>query len=121
MMRRLFISSTLLFWLAVCGFWVASAWLPDAPETQAAADKTYSLAEVARHGTGDDCWMAIGGQVYDFTAYLPLHPSDPTVFLPWCGKEATQAYQTKTKGRPHSTYAVQLLPMYRIGALSNAR
>ena len=117
MMRTLFVFSTLVFWLAVGGFWAASLWRPDASETQAAAaDKSYSVAEVAKHHTQDDCWMIIGGQVYDFTAYVPQHPSDLAVFLPWCGKEATQAYQTKTKGRPHSPYADQLLPKYRIGA-----
>lgn len=121
MMRRLFISATLFFWLAVFGLWVTNAWLQDTPEFQAAGDKSYSLAEVAKHSTREDCWMAIDGQVYDLTAYLPLHPSDPTVFQPWCGKEATQAYQTKTKGRSHSPYADQLLLIYRIGALANAR
>lgn len=73
-----------------------------------AADQSYSLAEVAKHAKQDDCWMAIDGQVYDFTAYVAQHPSQPGVFLAWCGKEATQAYRTKTKGRPHSPYADQL-------------
>jgi cytochrome b involved in lipid metabolism len=121
-MRRLFVSSTFLFWLAVCAFWVASVVLPPAPDTRAvAADRSYTLAEVGRHVTKDDCWMAIEGQVYDLTGYVPQHPSDPAVFLPWCGKEATQAYRTKTKGRPHSPYADQLLPQYRIGVLSEPR
>jgi cytochrome b involved in lipid metabolism len=120
MTRRLFILSTLLFWLAVGGFWAAARWMPDAPDA-AAADESYSLAEVAAHGSPADCWMAIGGQVYDFTAYLPRHPSDPALFTRWCGKEATQAYQTKTKGRPHSPYADQLLRNYRIGTLRAAR
>lgn len=118
-MRRLFISSTSLFWLAVLGFWAASAFLPDAPDTQAlAADKAYSLSQVAKHAAKDDSWMAIAGQVYDFSAYVPQHPADPALFLPWCGKEATQAYRTKTKGRPHSAYADQLLPKYRIGVMT---
>lgn len=39
----------------------------------------------------------------------------------WCGKEATDAYRTKTKGRPHSPYADQLLPTYRIGQLTDTR
>ncbi len=121
-MRGLFVSSTILFWLAVCGFWVASVMLPGEPVAPAvAADKTYSLADVGRHTTAGDCWMAIGGQVYDFTHYLPQHPSDPALFVSWCGREATQAYQTKTKGRAHSPYADQLLPKYRIGALAEGR
>lgn len=121
-MRGLFISSTSLFWLGVLGFWAASLWLPETPDTRAvAADRTYSLAQVAKHASKDDCWMAIADQVYDFSAYVPQHPADPAVLLPWCGKEATEAYRTKTKGRPHSTYADQLLPKYRIGVLSESR
>lgn len=61
--------------------------------------------------------MVIGGQMYDFTAYLPKHSAHPSAFLPWCGKETTEAYKTKTNGRPHSPYADQLLPKYRIGTL----
>ena len=59
--------------------------------------------------------MAIRGGVYDLSAYLPEHPSRPELVLPWCGKEATEAYNTKTKGRPHSPYSDELLNKYRIG------
>lgn len=122
MMRRVFLGSTFLFWLVTGGFWAAGTWLPEGRDTQAvAAEKSYSVAEVAAHGTREDCWMAIGGQVYDFTAYLPQHPADPSIFLLWCGKEATEAYRTKTKGRPHSPYADQLLSKYRIGTLRDER
>jgi len=38
--------------------------------------------------------------------------------LPWCGKEATEAYNTKTKGRPHAPYADELLAKYKLGKLA---
>lgn len=119
MMRRLFMVSTVLFWFAIAGFWAGSLWLSGDSGAQAVAaeDPTYTLAQVAQHATRSDCWMAIRGQVFDFTAYLPQHPADPAVFLAWCGKDATQAFETKNKGRPHSPYAEQLLPKYRIGRL----
>lgn len=121
-MRRLFVASTSLFWLAVCGFWVAGVMLPVPPDLRAApTERSYGLDEVAKHATDKDCWMAIGGQIYDLTKYLPQHPSDPAVLVQWCGKEATEAYRTKTKGRPHSPYADQLLPNYRIGVLSERK
>ena len=62
--------------------------------------------------------MAIRGSVYDLSAYLPEHPSRPELVLTWCGKEATEAYNTKNKGRPHSPYADELLKKYRIGKLA---
>ena len=64
--------------------------------------------------------MAIRGAVYDFGAYVPEHPTRPDIITAWCGKEATEAYNTKTKGRPHSPYADELLAKYRIGTLAAA-
>lgn len=119
MMRRLYIASTVAFWLAVFGFWAADPRLAAEaqPPAPAGAERSWSLADMARHATPEDCWMAIDGVVYDFTAYLPQHPSAPAVIVAWCGREATEAYRTKTRGRPHSAYADQLLPEYRVGRL----
>lgn len=126
MMRKLFFVSTACFWLAVAGFWSSTLWLPEEVAGQGAvaadkADRSITVAELARHAQQADCWMAINGQVYDFTAYMPQHPAEPSLMLAWCGKEASEAYRTKTKGRPHSPYADQLLPKYRIGVLAAAR
>ena len=51
------------------------------------------------------------------TAYLPDHPSRPEVIEAWCGKEASNAYDTKTKGRRHSETADRLLEGNFIGDL----
>ncbi|MER2623046.1 MAG: cytochrome b5-like heme/steroid binding domain-containing protein [Accumulibacter sp.] len=115
-MRRLYLYTTLIFWLLVSAVWAGSLWFPPAEEGVAvAAEKLISTAELAKHALPDNCWMAIRGKVYDVSAYLPEHPSRPDLVLPWCGKEATEAYNTKTKGRPHSAYADELLVKYRIG------
>ena len=34
------------------------------------AKQVYSRSEVARHSTRDDCWIIIGGKVYDVTNWL---------------------------------------------------
>jgi len=118
-MRRLYLSATVLFWLLVTAFWAGSRWLPPAEEGLAvAAEKLYSKAELAKNATAENCWMAIRGGVHNLSAYLPEHPSRPELILPWCGKEATEAYNTKTKGRPHKPYADELLTQYRIGKLA---
>lgn len=115
-MRRLYLAATVLFWLLVAGFWAGSLWLPLAEESLAVAtEKIYTNGELTRHATPDNCWMAIRGSVYDLSAYLPDHPARPELVLPWCGKEATEAYNTKTKGRPHTPYADELLASYKIG------
>ncbi len=116
MMRRVYVFSTLVFWLLVTGLWASSIWMPVGGEgTSASTEGVISAAELAQHAQAANCWMAIRGSVYDLTAYLPDHPSHPEIIEPWCGKEATQAYDTKTKGRPHSQAADKLLATYRIG------
>ena len=117
MMRKLFLLATVLFWAVVLGLWLLARTAPFPEPMPVPVEKNYSLAEVARHGAENDCWMAIDGQVYNLTGYLPEHPSKPSIILPWCGREASDAYRTKTKGRAHSPAAAQLLPAYRIGRL----
>lgn len=120
-MTRLFTYlATGLFWLAVAAFWAGGHSAPPPAEAPAApALRAIALAEVARHAVPEDCWMAIAGKVYDVTPYLPDHPSRPSVILPWCGREASEAYRTKTKGRPHSPEADRLLSAYLVGRLSD--
>ncbi|MBK9363424.1 MAG: cytochrome b5 domain-containing protein [Rubrivivax sp.] len=126
-MKALFLLATALFWLAVAAFgWfdrppaAAPAVQPPSAAPSAASarpERRYTLAEVARHATPADCWMAIDGGVYDFSAYLPQHPSDPALIEPWCGREASEAYRTKTRGRPHSQRATAMMAGYRMGTL----
>lgn len=118
MTKKIYWGSTVAFWGVVCGLWASSLWLPAAPDSVAtAADRRISASEIARHSTATDCWMSIRGQVYDFSGYIQSHPTRPEVITAWCGKEATQAFDTKMLGRPHSPYASELLAKYRIGSL----
>lgn len=77
----------------------------------------FTLKDVAQHATLKDCWMVISGKVYDFSAYIPQHPSAPEVMTRHCGKEATRAFDTKDRGRPHGDYAKGLLARHELGAL----
>lgn len=122
MLRKLFISSTLFFWLIVAGFWLADFLAPPkpappVPTAGTLVENSYPLADIASHNREEDCWMVIEGQVYDITAYLPDHPSEPEFILPWCGKDATQAWLTKNRNKLHSARASALLEKYRIGKM----
>lgn len=121
-MRKLYLFGTGIFWLAVLVLWVENNRLPPAvvEVKPPSAEVQIALSDVARHSSDTDCWMAIDGLIYDLTAYLPEHPSRPSIIVPWCGREASEAYQTKTKGRSHSQEANQLLIKYRIGVLSSS-
>ena len=75
-----------------------------------------SASEVAKHSAVNDCWMIINGNVYDLSQYVG-HPGGYT-YVPYCGKDATQGYDTKGgRGRPHSSYSDYLLSSYLIGSL----
>jgi cytochrome b involved in lipid metabolism len=118
MMKRIYIGSTIVFWIAVTAIWTGSLLAPPGQRAVAQSPEPgYTPQEVAAHASAEDCWMAIGAEVYDLTAYLPHHPTPPGVIVPSCGTDATVAYNTKNRGRPHSPYAASLLEKYRIGRL----
>lgn len=77
----------------------------------------YTLAEVAEHDNLDSCWKVIEGRVYDFTDYIPEHPTPPRIMEAWCGREATEAMRTKGIGRDHSPAAWAMMRPYLIGEL----
>lgn len=83
----------------------------------AATDAVIGAAELARHSSKKDCWMAIAGSVYALSDYIPRHPAPEKTMTDWCGKDATEAFNTKGRGRPHSPAARASLPEYRIGTL----
>lgn len=118
MNRFLFIASTFLFWLVVGGFWWVSTDEGE-PVNAPTPLRTIALTELAQHGTSQSCWMAIQGAVYDISAYVPEHPSRPEVVLAWCGKDASHAYATKMRNRPHSPAADGQLAQYRMGTLAD--
>ncbi|MBP9712383.1 MAG: cytochrome b5 domain-containing protein [Sterolibacterium sp.] len=118
--RRWFLVATGLFWLLVLAAWVVSRLLPPVavPSARVApVSAGYTLAQVAQHASEQDCWMAIDGSVYDLSAYLPDHPARSGLIEVWCGRQASDAYHTKQRGRPHSAQADALLHEYRIGTL----
>ena len=80
---------------------------------------TYTLADVAMHNSGSDCWLAIDGRVYDVTSFIPSHPGGQAI-LQGCGTDATTLFETRPmgSGTPHSQRARSLLANYYIGDLS---
>lgn len=75
---------------------------------------SYGLSEVAKHATGENCWMAIDGNVYDVSAFTDKHPKG-TKYLTGCGKETSELYN---KIKKHVGVA-GLLSTFKIGKLAN--
>ncbi len=97
----------------------AAAPIVPADGASGAAETAYTLEQVAEHRTLDDCWMAIEGVVYDFSACVPSHPTPAFMLEQWCGREATEGMRTKGYGRDHSPAAWALMKGYRVGVVVN--
>jgi cytochrome b involved in lipid metabolism len=88
------------------------------PSTPAPTTNTYTAAEVAKHNSPSNCWLIIHGNVYDVTNFLDQHPGGNDVIIPYCGRDATQAFETQGGRRStHSQAARDLLAQYQIGTL----
>ena len=82
--------------------------------------KTYTEDELSQHNSKQDCWLAIEGNVYDVTNFIPQHPGGKAI-LEGCGTNATQLFNTRPMGSntPHSPKAREKLPNFYIGKLTD--
>ena len=55
-------------------------------------DKEFTLNEIAKHNTKDDCWVAINGQTLNVTDFLENHPGGPKAILLYAGKDASEEF-----------------------------
>jgi uncharacterized protein YjdB len=82
--------------------------------SMAAQLPNYTLADVAKHNSSTDCWIVLNKtEVYNVTAFLSVHPAGPAPITPFCGKDATTAFNNVG----HSSSAVAMEATYLIGNL----
>lgn len=119
-MNKLYFASFIAFWSSIATLLVLQS-LEDengfTRPTGAGPENAYSLEQVATHDTGADCWIVVGGGVYDITDYIDRHPTPPSAVTDWCGADATVAMQTKGYGRNHSAAAWSALEALRVGSV----
>ena len=90
-----------------------------AVEDTASSEKTmgvYTLEEVAKHKSEDDCWCIINGKVYDITKFLPDHPGGKKAPLLLAGGDATEEFDMLHKPEILDKYAGE----YLIGTVAEA-
>ncbi|GBG24788.1 Succinate dehydrogenase ubiquinone flavoprotein subunit, mitochondrial [Hondaea fermentalgiana] len=80
-----------------------------APKTQA-----YTMDEIAKHTTKDDCWVILNDKVYDVTEFLENHPGGAKAILLYGGKDATEAFDMLHKPEIIPKYAAE----YEIGTVA---
>ncbi|MCR4329708.1 MAG: cytochrome b5 domain-containing protein [Candidatus Roizmanbacteria bacterium] len=83
--------------------------------------KTFTIAEVKKHSTTEDCYLAIEGKIYDVTKFIESnkHPGGEAI-VQGCGTDATKLFNTRPmgSGTPHSDKARDFLPSFYIGDLA---
>eukprot|EP01062_Namystynia_karyoxenos_P061628 TRINITY_DN539_c0_g1_i2.p1 TRINITY_DN539_c0_g1~~TRINITY_DN539_c0_g1_i2.p1 ORF type:complete len:683 (+),score=299.30 TRINITY_DN539_c0_g1_i2:89-2050(+) len=57
-----------------------------------AAQKEYTLADVAKHTTEGDCWVAVNGKVLNVTSFLNDHPGGKEAIMLYAGKDASEEF-----------------------------
>jgi len=136
-MKAIYLIGIGIFWTAVIILGTAGlvsyeqgkdATTPDAgtPDVRAVADAVaqgatvWNEALVAQHSATDDCWIIVNGGIYDVTEFVPFHPGGEQAILPYCGKEASEAFTTRGGDGRHSQSAWSQLERYYIATLGTA-
>ena len=71
----------------------------------------YSICDVARHNTPDDCWLTAHGVVYDVTRFIDEHPGGTFSILRHAGTECAEDFDFHSRG------ARNLWGSFQIGTL----
>jgi cytochrome b involved in lipid metabolism len=122
-MKKIIFISILIIIAIVAGLFIFKNNIQDTssnPNTTPAPTqiKTITLSEVSKHKDASNCWIAIEGNVYDVTSFVPNHPGEEAILL-GCGKDATEMFNSRPNdGTSHSNKARQLLQKFLIGVLA---
>jgi len=84
----------------------------EAKTTQNSGDgkKLFTMEEINKHNTEEDCWIVIRDKVYDATEYLELHPGGIDSIIINAGEDSTEDFDAI-----HSNKARKMLDKYLIG------
>lgn len=59
----------------------------------------YSLDEVAKHNSREDCYTAVNGNVYNLTDAISKHPGGADAISKLCGIDGTQIFENQHGGQ----------------------
>ncbi|KAL3901655.1 MAG: hypothetical protein SGCHY_000430 [Lobulomycetales sp.] len=71
--------------------------------------KFFTMEEVAKHNTEDDCWVVVNGEVLNATPFLPDHPGGKKAILIYAGKDATEEFNMMHKPDVVEKYAPEII------------
>ncbi len=80
--------------------------------------KSYSMDEISKHATREDCWLLIESNVYDVTKFIPMHKGKDAILM-GCGKDATALFNNRPNGSgAHSSMARSVMKKFAIGKVN---
>lgn len=91
-------------------------------EGNTSATPLFTMDEIQKHATQDNCWFVIDGAVVDATKYIASgkHPGGEKIVL-GCGKDATALFNSRPGSKTvHSPRARDMMKEFIIGELSPA-
>ena len=84
---------------------------PTPTPTPTVVTSKYTMDEVKKRNSANECWSVIDGKVYNLTQWISAHRGGPQAILFLCGKDGTSAFNAQHKGSssPESVLATYLL------------
>lgn len=55
-------------------------------------DKEFSLSDIAKHNTKEDCWVGVNGLALNVSDFLDNHPGGAKAILLYAGKDASEEF-----------------------------
>ena len=87
-----------------------------ATEPAVTPNSSFTSEAVASHASGQDCWSAINGQVYDLTSYVSQHPGGAALINAICGKDGSAAFSGQHAG---ASTPANVLAAFALGPLAS--
>eukprot|EP00434_Breviolum_minutum_P000777 symbB.v1.2.000685.t1/scaffold41.1/size391900/2 len=56
-------------------------------------EKVFTMEEVAKHDTPEDCWVVLHGRVYDLTKFAMGHVGGSKLITDLAGKDGTDVFE----------------------------
>ena len=78
--------------------------------------KRFTLEQVKKHNTENDCWIIVHGKVVDVTDYLTKHPGGKRLILRNGGEDVTKDFEAMF----HSSKARKILSTFIIGEVADS-
>lgn len=77
----------------------------------------YTLADVSKHSTSNDCWVVFEDKVYNISTYVAIHKKYSEI-SGYCGRDITTAFKTMGgRSSDHSSSAYRLFETFNIGTI----